>query len=696
MKFRCRLMAAILLAGLLVSSHGTARGEARPTPSFTGPLGLNTMPSARMDPAGTVRMTGSSGLSYLHGELGLQMADPLYIGLRQTAQSTDLWGKADRLCPGVDIKLRLAGESAHRPAIVLGLQSAFGHKRTAAEYLVLSKRHENLDFTGGIGWGRFGSASHASNPLAVISRHFDGHRGHDGETSNGPHEWFTGDIGFFGGVEYFPAWLKNVSFKTEWSADRYLAERTQANFNTPAPWSVGMNYMPFSWLDMGVALSGDRMLGSLSLHGPLKAWPLRAASRHEPVAVLPYRAGQVVPGDMVRGARSENILLHDAGHDGPTAWAMLETREEEPLPWQIGRAARHMANHGGLDTEELAVVPTRYGLRGPSVRLLRHDVERALAFDQGSPQEIWRHAEIKPDHIAEGDPATEEPGNRLPGHLSFILDTQLSLSEKDDSIFYRTGLVAAHRLPLSTHWMTGTDFRLNIADNLDGLNRYRPVALLPTRGDVDRFAGRRVGLDRMFLGYTRSFGGNLHAAAALGYLEEMYSGLGGEILYRPFGKTYAFGVDAWEALKRDPGTGLNLGMNGDHLLTGHFNVWYEIPDTDLTLQARFGRYLAEDIGTTLSLENRFRNGMRLKAMATATDMGDFDAFGGTSHLYGGLQLSIPLGSPRYIPDGTSARVTASPMGRNAGQSIDSPLPLYDMTEPFSLRSIAREWPAIVE
>lgn len=176
-----------------------------------------------------------------------------------------------------------------------------------------------------------------------------------------------------------------------------------------------------------------------------------------------------------------------------------------------------------------------------------------------------------------------------------------------------------------------------------------------------------------------------------GYLEEMYGGLGGEILYRPFGKRFAFGADAWLARKRDPETFLNTGYTYDGLLTGHINGWYDFPDRDLTLQARFGRYLAEDFGATLSLQKGFENGAKLEGFVTVSNDADFDLFGGTTHAYHGVRLSLPLGSVRYVPSGSELRISAAPFGRDIGQSLDAPIKLYDTTEALSYDHIARYW-----
>lgn len=407
----------------------------------------------------------------------------------------------------------------------------------------------------------------------------------------------------------------------------------------------------------------------------------------------PYRTGIALPDQMETSAAQEDITLYAAQSDEHAASAMMElTAVDESFPYQAGRAARHMGNSAGETVEELTITPTFMGLRGTSLSLMRRDLEQALAHDQGSPQEIWRNIHFSkdaPDRITYLPVASQS-------HHRFILDNQMSLSEEDNGILYRTSLLFDEMRNLSRHFVVGGTLRLNIRDNLKQIEELRPYALLPVRSDVNRFTAQVIGLDRSYLGWLMTPKTDLHVALATGYLEEMYAGTGGEILYRPFGKTFAVGAEAWLAFRRDPYTAMNMGLNGDHLITGHLNAWYEFPNSNLTLQARIGRYLAEDLGGTLSLEKRMDNGVKISAFATATDNADFDLFGGTTHIYSGLKVSVPLGGIPYISNGSEARIASAPFGRNTGQAIDHPLPLYDMTERLSLHHISAHWNDIVE
>ena len=233
------LAATVLCAALFAGKTARATTPQRHSPALTGFLGLNTVPSARMDKVGTVRMGASTLDPYMHGYIGIQIAEPLHINVRQTAEVSNLTENPKALYPGVDLKLRLIKETATRPEISLGLQAAFGHKRMAGEYIALSKRYNNFDFTTGLGWGRFGSAGHLNNPFKSLSSHFEHDRNPDSDLPNTPNDWFTGDkIGIFAGVEYFLPY-DGLSLKLDYGADRYTAEKSNFNYKAPAPWGIG-------------------------------------------------------------------------------------------------------------------------------------------------------------------------------------------------------------------------------------------------------------------------------------------------------------------------------------------------------------------------------------------------------------------------------------------------------------------------
>ncbi len=666
------------------------------TPAATGFLGLNTVPNARMDDIGTLRVGVSILDPYAHSFIGVQIAKPLSITLRQSAEVSSFKDKAKRLYPGVDFKLRVLQEGAHNPEIAIGAQSAFGHKRMAGEYLTLSKRYNNFDFTAGIGWGRFGTAGHIKNPLKSLSRHFVKDRNNNFEIPNDPSHWFSGEnVAFFGGIEYFTPY-NGLSLKLDYGADRYTSEKASFGYATPAPWSFGLSYSPLQWLNTAVAIQGsDKIMGRLSLKDSPKNWPFTHKKYKNPKPFYSYRPHEFSSIPIAESAQNSGLNITNVRVEGHKIYADLAIPNEAATPQEIGRCVRHIASQSGIDIEEIIITPRKDGLTFSAVKIMRTDFEKALIYKQGSPQEIWDNTEFE----------IKTPPSKMPHNFfglsqniatNIALENDFSLSEEDSGLLYRNSIIASAQSRLFKGVSTGAALRFNLKDNLNNLNRLRPASITPIRSDIDDFTKQRISVENATIGYTHTPYPSLHIALNAGYLEEFYAGIGGEILYRPLRSRLALGADLWQVMRRSGDTPLNLGILAGGITTGHFNAWYDIPRHDITVKARAGRFLAGDIGISLGVEKHFDNGAILKGTTSISNRADFDVFGGTTHAYHALTLSLPLGSLRLIPEGSTIKTRIAPLGRNTAQSINAPTNLYDISENMTIDNMAKHWTEILD
>lgn len=696
---RTVLMAATL-AGISPATWAQTPNIQKTSEALLGFIGLNTIPNARMDRNGTIK-AGTSHLDpYLHSYLGMQLADPLYIQVRQSAEISSITDEADRLYPGLDLKLRLLDETALRPAIAIGLQSATGHKRMAGEYIALSKRYRDFDLTAGLGWGRFGTAKHLDNPLKGLHKHFDKRRTLDGENPNTTTNWFTGeDIGIFAGLEYFTPW-DSLSIKADYGADRYAIEKEASNDQMPKPWSLGLSYKPTNWIHIGAGVQGnDKIFGQLTLKTPVRDIKTKNKDVKEKSKFRSYRTNLALNNQINTSAKKDGVFLDRTHFEGfHTVKTDLTINRTYSLPYQIGQTAKHMSNHAGPAVEHLIIQPTYSGLHGTAIHLTRTDLEKTLGYKQGSAEEIWQSTDFQ-DPPAALYPKPKSTSHPVPEdeHFSFIIEQQASLSEEDSGLLSRTSAILGYKGPRLLGIIDNAyAIRLNLHDNLDDIAEYRQPSSKNVRSDVGYFSDRKVALENAYTSFTHSFKSDLHLSLLGGYLEEMYAGFGGELLYRPFKSRFALGLEGWKAYKRAPETAWNAGLTGDRALTGHLKAWYDIPSHDLTLRTEIGRYLAEDFGATLALEKHFENGIKLEAFMTQTNDSDTDLFGDKTHAYQGIRMNIPLIDFRLLPSDTTIKTEIEPFGRDSGQRLRNPIPLYDLTDSFSYTHIARHWQEITK
>ncbi len=690
MSCRSVIHALVLFCAGFATVPDACAQNAPPSANITGMQGLNITPTARMDEAGTMRAGVSTLDPYNHAFLGFQIAKPLYINLRQSMLVSSIGDKPSRVYPGMDVKLRLREEGRYAPAVAFGMNSLIGHKRFSSEYVALSKRYYDFDFTAGAAWGRLGSAGHIKNPLSRLSSHFDRDRDFSSEHSAGPDDWFTGkEIGFFGGVEYHTP-LKGLSLKADFNADAYSAESRAFGFEKPSPWSVGFNYSPKDWVSFGASVVGaDKIMARLTFQTNPFEWDRKSYKDVETMGLSgdrPATTWKNLPRDV---GKALDVNLGKTRVRGVDFSGVLYMNDYQPAAMQIGRAARLLAGNAGPGIETITIIPVRDNLRGKAVTMSLRDLEQAMARNQGSPEEIWQDTSFSTD--------TRSTGNRKKSwQWRLAPELSLSVGEEETSHLYRASFLIEEEKQWKYGIFTGSGLRINGADNLHRIARYRDVNTASIRGDADLFTLNRVNMDRAFIGFMRTPLPDFHFALTAGYLEEMYSGVGGEVLYRPFGSAFAVGAEAWKVAKRDALTPLALGVYDQSYLTGHLNLYYDIPDTDITTFVKAGRFIGGDVGVNAGAQMHMDNGMKMKAYITATNADNKDVFGSDRNVIAGVQLSVPFGDLPFIPQGSEARVKIAPIGRDDGAMVDKPVDLYEVTEPMSYRRLGRSWQGVLD
>lgn len=677
--------AVVFIFALLGAESHTYANESSLSANTHGMIGLNTVPSARMEKAGTMRIGAGHTDPYNHAYLGFQIAKPLYVNLRQTMLVSSIGEKPEMVYPGMDIKLRLKEEGRYAPEIAFGMDGALGHKRFSSEYFALSKRVYDFDFTGGIAWGRLGGEGHIKNPFARLSSRFGQNRDQSSDDASSPKDWFTGEqIGFFGGVEYYTP-LKGLSLKADFGA-----REQDPGFTTPSPWSVGFNYSPKEWISIGASVIGaDKIMARLTFQSNIFNWKGKSYKDTEGFKFDTDRPEKTWRGLAREMAEGEDINMGKTRIDKMDFSAVVHLNDYQPSAMQIGRAARHLAANAGQDIETITVIPVTKGLRGKTVTFSRRDLEQSIARSLGSPEEIWQDTSFGDDNRS----ITQKSRTRK---FKFAPELTFSPGEEETTHLYRTALVFEEQKEWSRGVTTGTSLRLNVADNLHRLYKFRDVNLQSVRADADLFTMNRVNVDRAFVTFMRTPLPDFHFAATAGYLEEMYAGYGGEVLYRPFDSAFSIGAEAWQAYKRDALTPLALGIWSDPALTGHLNLNYDIPDTDITAFAKVGQFIGGDRGINTGAQMQLDNGIKIKGFVSLTNAKDQDAFNSDRNIYAGIQLALPLGNIPYVPQGSEARIKLEPIGRDDAAMIDKPVALYDVTEPNSYRHLGRNWQAVLD
>jgi len=223
--------------------------------------------------------------------------------------------------------------------------------------------------------------------------------------------------------------------------------------------------------------------------------------------------------------------------------------------------------------------------------------------------------------------------------------------------------------------------RVTLLDNFDKFNYLvdnEEVSLPRVRTRVREYVSANdVWLDTTFLHYKDTIAEDLYAQAYAGYLETMFAGVGGEILYRPVDSNLAYGLDIAYVKQRDPCS--QTGLEDYTAVTGHASVYWQpefLDDTQITVSA--GQFLAKDKGVNIDYAKRFDSGIIVGAYAAFTDVSSEEY--GEGSFTKGFYISIPTDLFLLEPTKGRGLFPWVPISRDGGQMLRRPTRLIDMTE----------------
>ena len=708
-----------------------------PTYDDWGEHGLLQTPGARMGNDGDLAFTYSHVHPYDRYNLFVTPLPWLEGGFRYTAITDRPYGPGfpnqSYKDKSIDLKIRLAPESADFPETAVGFRDVAGNGLFSGEYIVFNRRYYNFDFSGGMGWGYLSSRGAFANPLGALSPSF---RSRSGSTGTGSFtlDYFRGPkVGLFGGVEYHTP-IEGVTLKLELDPNDYQHEPLQNSFQVRSPVNAGVVYQAFSFLQLSagfergttamlratlttnfnsIGLFRDtsppppltpRAAAPPSVGRPLDETALprvaAAPATAPPAPTPPPAVAAPVPIAETEPAVAKRIFaaLETIGFigesfamNGSQAWLAVSQNKYHIVTIALGRAARVVAAEAPPGIELITIDLVEDNLTAASITLQRHDLENAVA-DKGSPEEIYAHTEFfgsdpaRPPAIVNADAypwfdwgLNPRIRQELGGGNNFLIyQVYAELSG------------TAHIAPGLT--MDGS-LGANLINNLNSLHSEPSSALPHVRSDIGLYLQQgKTGIFQWQGDYLFNIAPDWYGRASAGLLEYMYAGVDTEILYRPYGRRLAIGLDVNHVIKRD----FNdlFGLQNYQVTEGQLSFYYQLPFYNLTAALRVGRYLAGDKGATIELSRQFESGVRAGIFVTKTNVsaqqfgeGSFDK---------GFFISFPLDLLLANPSRSEADYAYRPLTRDGGQYVSIAKPLYTMTDGYDPEELSKMWPQLLQ
>lgn len=694
-----------------------------------GQVGLLQTPTARNLPDGEFVFGISMVRPYQQGYLNLQVLpwlDALVRYTRITNRHNEFPGPGSggvSQDKSADLKIALAEEGQYTPAIALGITDIGGTGEFSSEYLVSSYHFYDLDFSLGMGWGRLASGSHLYNPLRLLSRHFDNSRvdsnagsGSSVRANTGLSRLFTGEsIGFFGGVQWNTP-LPHLAFRVEFDPNDYRHEALGNVLPQSSHINIGLSYQPLRWLTLGVGYErGDAVMAHLAMRtnfnrsmGPVKIGsppPPSAQSRSADAELSSTEVrsntaghsgmtGKAATGEVSNFAelgRALNeqgyiLLAADEKQDDHRLIVWLSQNRYRNPALALGRAARVLDDFAPPSIHEFELVSIESGLENYRVKIPR--VELRKAEGQGNTDLLRTAVRFPP----QGTSIPSSVKYRPHIYPKWSWDTgpgyRQSIGGSDVFYAYQLYWFVDGDVHLAPGWSVDSEISFDIHNNFDQLTLPSNSQLPHVRSDVDQYLQQGAnGLTRLETNYLWKLAPALYGRLSAGIFEEMYAGVAAELLFKPFTKPWALGIDLNRVRQRDYDE--RFSLRAYQITTGHATLYYQLPFYGLLTQISYGRYLAGDWGVTLDISREFRNGVRAGVFATKTSVSTSDF--GEGSFDKGLYISVPFDLFLDHYNRRQLQINFRPLLRDGGQPVRDGTPLYPIIRGASPADFVAGW-----
>ncbi len=656
-----------------------------------GNTGLIDMPTAHGMPDGHVAFTYGTVGNAGRATVNFQISPRVEGSLRYSTIDGFGAGNTDRSDQQFDLKINLLDETTAPFALSLGFRDFLGSAVYSSEYLVATKEiSPGLRITGGLGWGRLAGERAFGNPFGGTRSNPAG-----GAQQVNSANFFQGpDTGFFGGVEWQPQG-SDWRLKAEYSPDTYMDEVASGQFNRSNGWNFGIERRLGHGLDGGIYWMGGQEVGfrlSFSADPRTPRVPPDLINGPPPFTARPATAkggtnwvsNQALQDQLMTALapafEAEGLSLRAAKLEATSVEFHLANLHHDRAPKAVGRAARLLTTGMPPSVETFHITLIENELPTATVTVNRSDMERLVDTHEAVPESWQRFA------IANAVPL-EAPTWQAPGAgLSYTIGPKVPFSLFGGTFDFDVVLDAEATYRVSPEF----SFHAEASQSL--LGRLQDVT--PATGPLPRvrssfaaFQSDTPVLDRLTADYVSKLGENLYGRASVGYLERMFGGISGELLWKDVNAPLAYGLEINYAHQRDPGS--LLGFNGYDTVTGHGSIYWDTGWNGIYAQLDAGRYLAGDWGATVTVSRRFENGWEVAGYVTDTNA---DTSASTSGSFDkGVRLTIPLGWTVPFPTRRKLTVPFSDLARDDGARLDVSNRLYPLVRDVDRNRLGDNW-----
>jgi hypothetical protein len=544
-----------------------------------------------------------------------------------------------------NLKVRLIEETDEFPELSLGFRDFIGTGRFSSEYIVSSKRIGDFDFTVGLGWGHLSSPDGITNPFIDIDNRFNNRSFEIGKGGNLEFKrWFTGKkVSSFYGLEYLNKY-SGIRFKLDYDSSNSMNFRKESNY------SFGLSIPASKFVDVNLFRHRGTSLGFGVSYKANYSKPFIRKKEVLPLIQFSNQDSILLSSDDKVFSGTINVLLQSFGIYSQSMKInenSLEIIVDQSKYRNLNTASKRIIQltKEVLRSRNIDMIDIVYQVRGVNIGTISFSLEKFYSFLENnlSIPELEKSMTFA-NFDNKSNKKLIFQGNVKYPSFYWGIRPDLKNHVGAPEAFYsgQIGLLIAGGIQIDKNSNIDSSISLSIFENLDQL-KLRAYSRLPkVRSDIREYLKEEYALKDLSYSYIFDpiyskrnlfFGG-----LKIGYFEEMFGGIGGEVLFRDINKPWYLTANFHWVKQRE--FRQRLSFRKYETFTGHLNFIWETPLDGVKLIMSGGRYLAKDSGLTINLSKSFKSGFTLGFFATKTDISSQEF--GEGSFDKGIYFSIPL------------------------------------------------------
>lgn len=593
---------------------------------------------------------------------------------------------------GFDLKIRILEEASTIPALAIGLRDIAGTGEFASEYMVATKRLNNLDFTLGLGWGILGSEASISSPLNFLGDNFQIRNASSGEGGTFSYgDWFSGNASILSALEYD---LKKMGLRLKLEYDTSNPDQRKVG-PVKSRFNFGFTYHLSNNLKLSSSFErGDQFRIGFNLKGNFLEDTIKKPKPKNVIKLNKTQQERIKSNKDIfyrsinRSLREEDIFIQAASLGEDSVDVAVGSNRFYSMTRTIGRSSRIISALSPDEVKTINVHSMNGDFEVAIVSIDRDEFDSSESYESSSAEllqrskiysntdePLYENADFKPDITFPEFEWSMAPAlkHQIGGPEGFYLG-QL-FWKTDTSIKFRRNLVLYN------------SFGINLYDTFNNFRNPSQSTIPKVRSDIQEYLKEgKNNIQRIQLQYFSSPINNLFMRLDFGILEEMFAGVGGEILYRPFKRSSYFGASLHRVRQR--GYEQRFSLRDYETTTGYLTHYWELP-FGVNSKIHIGKYLAGDKGLTWDLSKRFKSGATMGIFATKTNL-SAEEFGEGS-FNKGFYISVP--TQLFYGDYRSGNISfgLTPLTKDGGAMLIQHNALFSILGDSNKASIERDW-----